>query len=163
MLRADKCADLWYCCLVQDASCARGIQRVKLPGQQSADKRIQLFPGQTSQKMTFPEICYYILQNWLLWMFIPLVRAGGPGHLLRSLPVHKDECFELTQYLLPCSEFFWSSFPVEVSCSVVNTGSPGQVILALRASLMHSLTVFCVEGNLGWGLTVSTCAHLRAT
>lgn len=150
MLRAGKCADLWYCCLVQ-----------KAPKESSfLDCRVQIsasisFQAEQTRNLLFPSFFHYILWNWLLWMFIPLTPAGRPGHLLRSLPVHKDEFFELIWCLLPCSEFFWSSFPLEVSCLVVSAGSPGQGILALKAGLVHSLAVFCVkvvpslEGNMG--------------
>lgn len=159
MLRADKRADPWCCCLVQKASCAWGTWRVKLPGQQSTGKCIHFFAGQTSKKIIFPEILHYILQNWLS---IPLASTGEPGHLLRSLSLRKDDFFELTRCMLPCSEVFWSGVPAGVSCSVLSAGSPGQGILALRGSLTHS-GLFCAEENLGWGSAVSRCAQLRAT
>jgi len=53
VLRADKRTDLWYCCLVKEASCAKGTQRVKLPGDQSPDKHIHFFPAQTSKRNYF--------------------------------------------------------------------------------------------------------------
>lgn len=127
------------------------------------------FQAKQEKKLFFLKFFHNISLNCLLQIFIPLATAGAPGHLLKSLPMHKDEFFELTQCLLPCSEVFSSNSPTRVSQLVPSAGSPGQDILALRGGWKHSLSMFCVkvfpslEGNLGRGLAVPSCAHLRAT
>lgn len=87
-------------------------------------------PGQTrKEKFLFLNSFHNFSHNCLLQIFIPLATTGAPGHLPKSLPMHKDEGFWLIQGLLLCClamKFSHQIPPTKVSQLVPSAGSPGQ-------------------------------------
>lgn len=85
-------------------------------------------PGQTrKEKFLFLNFFHNFSHNCLLQIFIPLATTGAPGHLPKSLPMHKDEGFWLIQGLLPCNEVLSSNLPhqslsVGAKCRIPRTG-----------------------------------------